>query len=76
LLKWMLGEMASVIVNIALIVASTNAGAATWVIGRQKHIHACITHKALRDIANRYNAPVDCVVPLSCRFLKIVINSW
>lgn len=32
LLKWMLGEMASVIVNITLIVASTNAGAATWVM--------------------------------------------
>ena len=48
LLKWMLGEMASVIVNIALIVASTNAGAATWVIAvkntfmRALYIKRCV----------------------------------
>lgn len=32
LLKWVLGTMASVMVYIALLVASTNADAATWIM--------------------------------------------
>ena len=31
-LKWVLGTMASVMVYIALLVASTNADAATWIM--------------------------------------------
>ena len=32
LLKWVLGTMAAVMVYIALLVASTNADAATWIM--------------------------------------------
>ena len=32
LLKWVLGTMASVMVYFALLVASTNADAATWIM--------------------------------------------
>ena len=31
-LKWVLGTMASIMVYIALLVASTNADAATWIM--------------------------------------------